>query len=150
MSSLLKSAQFLSHLVVIDRTLHWHDAVLDSSTPACIDGCLSSGLAVKSKRTSPISPARLHGQELGHPTQIDDNHRQGEGLAYLIETPQLRLMHAAMLLGISKHRLQQLPNGHADAVSRMPCRARVDRASPVGGVLRHVRGHVDLPTAFDK
>ena len=91
-----------------------------------------------------------HREELGQAPQIDHGHHQGEGLAYPVNPAQLGLVHAAMLLGISKHCLQQFANGQADAVSGMPCRARIDRAAPVRGVLRHVRGYVEFPAALDE
>src|SRR6266536_35408 len=112
-------------------------------------------------RLSTSSYGRRHGQQAWQAAQVYREHGQREHIADFAATTQLDLADgAAVLLAVAKQSLDHLANDLAECVPGMPGGAPIDTAPAAGtlaslgvvlvGVLRYMRGDVDLATRGDE
>ena len=106
--------------------------------PATLDRGRSRWFADRCTHLSRLS-ARLHCQEFRQPTQIDYRRREREEQLDLRQSTQLHLAKYSVLLGVTKHRLDELAGKLTELVSRVARRASIDATFAIGGVLGNVR-----------
>jgi hypothetical protein len=90
---------------------------------------------------------RRHCKKSRQAAQVDHRHRKRKEEAHFFDPAPLHLPQDAVLLGITEDGLDEFSGELAQAVARVARGAAIDAAFAVGGVLRDMRGDVDLTAA---